>query len=149
MTRVDAVHVYRVTELWLDAAFNNVEKISSPDHQLRFVVPHFPTEAQDNSPESISQWNNRYFQEHVAGQYIIGGSIARPRYCVNALAMIVPADLYLTGDYKAQWTQAHEKEILGELRKTELLVDPVIRHMMDWIRTVGDQPRIGRFESGD
>ena len=148
------MHYYSVVELWLDAEFSDIDRLSLPDPGVWLVTPQISTDPSASKPTDCYFRGLRHFSEDppvIGVSYSDTGMSRLSKYCVNTLAVVTSLELDLDGNYYEDDCAEDEgaEEVYRVLKDSHSRIDPVMRYFVDWIRSVGNQPRVGRFDSGD
>ena len=139
---MDAVHEFEFNKLWLDGAFRERAEVTDPAGRWRLLFPSISLTTDTLGPKT--QFPNAYFTSELTFPgYTESGS----RYAVSQLAVIVKDELDLEGDFESRWRESRGSEVQQVLAQSAGKATDIVRRFIDWVRTDGGQPSVGRFES--
>ena len=136
---IEVCHEFEVAGIWVSADLALALSDIPPGGRPRLIIPGW-----DPDP-SASVPNERYFNTSLeCHSYMEDGSA----YEIRGFVIAIPVELDVPEDYMERWEADHFAELRSHGDATQPRAEALARAFVDWVRTEGAQPRLGRFEDG-
>lgn len=136
---IEVCHEYEVAGIWVSADLAPALSDIPPGSRPRLIIPGWAPDPGAPVP------NERYFNMSLGcHSYMEDGSA----YEIRQFVIAIPIELDVPEDYMERWGADHFSELRSHRDATQPRAEALARAFVDWVRTEGAQPRLGRFEDG-
>jgi hypothetical protein len=136
---IEVCHEYEIAGIWVSADLAPALSDIPPGSRPRLIIPGWAPDPGAPVP------NGRYFNMSLGcHSYMEDGSA----YEIRQFVIAIPVELDVPEDYMERWGADHFAELRSHRDATQPRAEALARAFVDWVRTEGAQPRLGRFEDG-